>query len=118
MQDVLKTSWKTKNCYAEGVLKTSSRHVLKAPWRPINVCWVGSYRVLGPHGVPGGPGVLGSVFPLCRTGLLSEGAEALHAELNERAETATSSYSALGNFPQYIYSVLVAKIIRRSDQGV
>ena len=28
-QDVLKTSWKTKNCCAEDVLKTSSKHVLK-----------------------------------------------------------------------------------------
>ena len=28
-----KTSWKTKNCYAEGVLKTSSRHVLKTSSR-------------------------------------------------------------------------------------
>ena len=27
-----KTSWKTKNCYAEDVLKTS--------WRPTNACWV------------------------------------------------------------------------------
>ena len=26
LQDVLKTSWKTKNCYAEDVLKTSWRH--------------------------------------------------------------------------------------------
>ena len=26
----MKTSWKTKNCYAEDVLKTSWRHVLKA----------------------------------------------------------------------------------------
>ena len=32
-QDVLKTSWKTKNCYAEDVFKTSSRHVLKTSWR-------------------------------------------------------------------------------------
>ena len=31
-QDVFKTSWKTENCYAEDVLKTSSR--------PTNVCWV------------------------------------------------------------------------------
>ena len=43
------------------------------------------------------------------TGLLSEKTEALHAELNERAETATSSYSAEVDFLQYIYSVLVAK---------
>ena len=28
-----KTSWKTENCYAEGVLKTSSRHVLKTSSR-------------------------------------------------------------------------------------
>ena len=75
---------------------------------------------LGPMGswVVLGSWVLGSVFPLCRTGLLSEEAEALHEELNERAETATSSYSAVVDFLQYIYSVLVAKIIRRSDQGV
>ena len=33
LQDVLKTSWKTKNCYAEDVLKTSWRHVLKTSWR-------------------------------------------------------------------------------------
>ena len=26
LEDVLKTSWKTKNCYAEDVLKTSWRH--------------------------------------------------------------------------------------------
>ena len=43
------------------------------------------------------------------TGLLSEKTEALHAELNERAEAATSSYSAEVKFLQYIYSVLVAK---------
>ena len=42
-------------------------------------------------------------------GLLSEKSEALHAELNERAEAATSSYSAEVKFLQYIYSVLVAK---------
>ena len=29
LEDVLKTSWKTKNCYAEDVLKTSSWHALK-----------------------------------------------------------------------------------------
>ena len=42
-QDVLRTSWKTKNCYAEDVLKTSwrhaiktsSRHVLKMSWRRV-----------------------------------------------------------------------------------
>ena len=43
------------------------------------------------------------------TGLLSEKTEALHAELNERAEAATSSYSAEVDFLQYIYLVLVAK---------
>ena len=31
-----------------------------------------------------------------------------HAELNERAEAATSSYSAEVDFLQHIYSVLVA----------
>ena len=29
LEDVLKTSWKMKNCYAEDVLKTSWRHVLE-----------------------------------------------------------------------------------------
>ena len=43
------------------------------------------------------------------TGQLSEKAEALHVELNERAEAATSSYSTPGDFSQYIYSVLVTK---------
>ena len=33
----------------------------------------------------------------------------LYAELNKRAEAAVSSYSATGDFLQYIYSVLVAK---------
>ena len=42
-------------------------------------------------------------------GLLSEETEALHAELNEKAEATTSSYSAAVDFLQYIYSVLVAK---------
>ena len=28
-----------KNCYAEDMLKTSSRHVSKTSWRPTNVCW-------------------------------------------------------------------------------
>ena len=42
------------------------------------------------------------------TGLLSEKTEALHAKLNERAEAATSSFSAAVDFLQYIYSVLVA----------
>ena len=43
-------------------------------------------------------------------GLVSEKAEALYAELNERVEAATSSYSGTGKFLQYIYSVLVAKV--------
>ena len=43
------------------------------------------------------------------TGLLSEKTEALHAELNKRAEAATSSYFAEVEFLQYIYSVLLAK---------
>ena len=42
-------------------------------------------------------------------GLVSKKTEALCAELNERVEAATSSYSATGEFLQYIYSVLVAK---------
>ena len=42
-------------------------------------------------------------------GLISEKTEALYAELNEKAEAVTSSYSATGDFLQYIYSVLVAK---------
>ena len=53
------------------------------------------------------------------TGLLSEEAAALHAKLSKRAEAASSNYSAVVNFLQYIYLVLVAKgHIRRSDQGV
>ena len=35
LEDVLKTSWKTKYCYAEDVLKTSWRHVLKTSWRNV-----------------------------------------------------------------------------------
>ena len=42
------------------------------------------------------------------TGLVSEKTEALYAEPNERVEAATSSYSATGEFLQYIYSVPVA----------
>ena len=42
-------------------------------------------------------------------GLISEKTEVLYVELNERAEAATSSYSAPGDFSQCIYSVLVAK---------
>ena len=33
----------------------------------------------------------------------------LYAELNEKVEAATSSYSATGKFLRYIYSVLVAQ---------
>ena len=44
-----------------------------------------------------------------RRRLIFEKTEALYAELNERAEAATSSYSATGVFVQYGYSVLVAK---------
>ena len=43
------------------------------------------------------------------TGLISGKTEALYVELNERAEAATSSYSAPGDFSQYIYSLLVTK---------
>ena len=43
------------------------------------------------------------------TGLYSEKTEALRAELNERAEAATSSCSTAVNFLQYICWVLVAK---------
>ena len=35
--------------------------------------------------------------------------KASYAELKERVEAATSSYSTIGGFSQYIYSVLVAK---------
>ena len=44
---------------------------------------------------------------ICGMKLISERTEALYAELNEKAEAATSSYSATGNFLQYICSVLV-----------
>ena len=43
------------------------------------------------------------------TGLVSEKAEALFAEPNERVEAATSSYTATGKFLRYIYSVSVAQ---------
>ena len=39
------------------------------------------------------------------TGLISEKTKVLYAELNERAEAATGSYSATGDSLQYIYSV-------------
>ena len=35
LEDFLKASWKTKNCYAEDVLKTSWRHALKTSWRHV-----------------------------------------------------------------------------------
>ena len=43
------------------------------------------------------------------TGLISEKAEALYVELNERAEAATSNYPATADFLEHICSVLVAK---------
>ena len=43
------------------------------------------------------------------TGLISEKTEALYAELNERAEAATSGYSVTGNFLQYLHYVPVTK---------
>ena len=42
-------------------------------------------------------------------GLVSEKTDALYAELNERLEAATSSYSATGEFLQYICTVPVTK---------
>ena len=42
-------------------------------------------------------------------GLISEKTEALYAELNERVQAATSSYSATYDVLQYIYSVHVTK---------
>ena len=41
--------------------------------------------------------------------LASEKTDALYAELNERVEAASSSYSATGEFLQYIYTVPEAK---------
>ena len=49
------------------------------------------------------------------TGLLSVKTEALHAELNERAEAATSSYSAEVDFYNVFIRCLKLRIIRRSD---
>ena len=43
------------------------------------------------------------------TGLISEKPEVLYAELNERAEAATSSYSVTGDSLHYIYFVPVTK---------
>ena len=42
-------------------------------------------------------------------GFISEKTEAFYVELNEGAEAATSSSYVPDNFPQYTYSVLVAK---------
>ena len=42
-------------------------------------------------------------------GLIFEKPEALYEELHKRPEAGTSSYSATGDFLEYIYSVLVAK---------
>ena len=43
------------------------------------------------------------------TGLISRKTEVLYAELNEREEAATSSYSVTGDSLQYIYSEPVTK---------
>ena len=43
------------------------------------------------------------------TGLISEKPEVLYAELNERAEAATGSYSVTGDSLHYIYSVPMTK---------
>ena len=43
------------------------------------------------------------------TGLVSEKAEVLYPDLNERAEAVTSSYSVTGDSLQYIYSLPVTK---------
>ena len=43
--------------------------------------------------------------------------EALHAELKERAEGATSKYSVEVDFLQYIYSVLVTKNHQKIRSG-
>ena len=50
------------------------------------------------------------------TGFISEKMEAFYAEFNERAETATSSYSVTGDF--LFILCLWLGIIRTSDQGV
>ena len=47
------------------------------------------------------------------TGLISGKTEGLYTKLNKRAEAATVSYSAIGDFLQYIYSLLVAKNHRK-----
>ena len=50
--------------------------------------------------------------------LISEKTDVLYTKLNEKAEAATSSYSAITDFLQYIYLRLWLRIIRRSNQGV
>ena len=50
-----------------------------------------------------------SVRKLGDTGLISEKTEVSLAELNERAEAATVSYSVTGDSLQYIYSVPMTK---------
>ena len=44
--------------------------------------------------------------------------EAFYAEVNERAEAATSSYSATDNFLRYIFFVPVTENHKKSNQGV
>ena len=51
--------------------------------------------------------------------LISKKTEALYAALDKRMEATTCSYSATGEFLQYIYSALVAKNYQKiSNQGV
>ena len=52
------------------------------------------------------------------TGLISEKAEALHGELNERAEAATNWYSATDEFYNTFILCLWLRIITRSELGV
>ena len=47
------------------------------------------------------------------TGLISGKTEGLYTKLNKRAEAATISYSAIGDFLQYIYFLLAAKNHRK-----
>ena len=52
------------------------------------------------------------------TGIHSEKAKPMHAELKERAEAATSSYSAAVDFYNTFIRYLWLRIFRRSNQGV
>ena len=52
---------------------------------------------------------IGSILKRGGTTLISKKVEFSWAELKERVEAASSSYSTTGNFLQCIYSVLVAK---------